>query len=167
MLKFLNKISHKKSAHMIEYCALIALVALGIILMRDYVYRSVFAHLKMWEDGAADTLSKPKIVITNYLVRFRYSQNGAFVSENERAIPQAAPGGRGRQCFAGYDRLIGFTELTACGTTWVSHWGGPGGTLNTHLYLVNWQVLQAPEGASGPMSGSFYLSLRTAYCRGC
>lgn len=50
--------SNKKAQHIIEYCVLICLVALGIILMRNYVYRSVFAHLKMWEDEV-DTANRP------------------------------------------------------------------------------------------------------------
>ncbi len=50
------RLNQKTAAHTLEYCALIALVALGIIMMKDYLFRSTFAHLKMWEDGVSDSL---------------------------------------------------------------------------------------------------------------
>ncbi|MDP2940612.1 MAG: hypothetical protein Q8O13_11185 [Candidatus Omnitrophota bacterium] len=79
MMKLLYKIKDKNSQHTIEYCVIIALVALGIILMRNYVYRSIFAGMKMWEDEVADSLEDaieppPLRTIT---LRFRYYRTTA------------------------------------------------------------------------------------------
>lgn len=54
----------KKAQHTIEYAAVICLVMVGIVLMRNYIYRSVWGHLKMWEDGAEDSLRPPIPIVT-------------------------------------------------------------------------------------------------------
>ena len=45
-----------KAQHVIEFSVLIVVVVLTIVLMRNYVLRSVFAHLKMWEDETNESL---------------------------------------------------------------------------------------------------------------
>jgi len=54
-----KKLKLKQAQSTIEYCTMVALVMVGIVVLGPYVIRSVNAHFKMWEDTTEDAFLDP------------------------------------------------------------------------------------------------------------
>ena len=49
----------KRAQSVLEFCLIITLVILNVLLMGPYFIRAVNAHLKGWEDSVADSANDP------------------------------------------------------------------------------------------------------------